>query len=88
MTVLRDKVVKIRKSQNCWGCGERFEVGAKLRHQTDVDENGFCSSYWCKVCDVTAKNSYDEQVDCGIGFGVVKDYCGWDENLQIIERTY
>lgn len=88
MAVLRDKVVKIRKAQQCWGCGEHFGVGTKLRHQTDVNENGFCSTYWCKVCDETVSQSYDEQVDCGIGFGNVKDYYGWEENLQTIKRTY
>ena len=88
MPVLRDKVVTTRKEHKCWGCGEKFEKGSKLRYQVDVEDGKLNDSYWCKVCDATVKESYEEQVDCGIGFGDVRDYESWGKNLQIMERTY
>ena len=88
MPILQDKIVKTRKPHHCWGCGKKFEAGVKLRYQVDAEEGTINSSYWCKVCDTTVKAEYDEQVDCGIGFGDVKDYMSWEENVQTMERTY
>lgn len=87
-SILTDKVVKTRKEHNCWGCGEKFKKGTNLRYQVDVDNGDFNKSYWCKVCDTTVEQEYCEQVDCGIGFGEVKDYDSWNQNLKSVERTY
>lgn len=87
-TILTDKIVTTRKAHPCWGCGEKFEKGVKLRYQVGVESGDFSQSYWCKVCDKTIQQCYDEQVDCGIGFGEVKEYFTWNENLQALERTY
>ena len=88
MSILREKIVKIRKSHKCWGCGDKFEEGTKLRYQVDVYSGAINSSYWCKVCDITVKECYDEQLNCGIALGDVKDYVSWDKNLKDFKRTY
>lgn len=86
--ILTYKIVKTRKPHKCWGCTEQFEKGVKLRYQVSVDNGEFDRAYFCKVCEVTIRESYEELIDCGIGFGDVKDYFGWDENLQAVERTF
>lgn len=89
-TFLKDKIVKTRKEQTCWGCAEKFEKGTGLRYLVSVDNGDFSSSYWCRICDVTYlehQNTYDPYDD-GIGFGEAKEFDSWYDNSRQLPRTY
>ncbi|RYI30532.1 hypothetical protein EVU96_08950 [Bacillus infantis] len=86
-TLLKDKIVKTRKEQTCWGCAEKFEKGTSLRYITAVDGGEITSSYWCRICDVTWLENKNWNDD-GIGFGEVKEFDGWFDNTRLLPRTY
>jgi hypothetical protein len=56
MSIIREKHVKIRVTQKCWGCGERFPKGATLLSSTYTDDDGIYSLLLCEVCE-----EYDER---------------------------
>lgn len=85
--VLTDKIVKTRKEHVCWGCGEKFEKGISLRFVKSIDSGVISSSYWCRICDVTALEHHDWNDD-GFQFAVVKDLDGWFDNSRHLPRTY
>lgn len=85
--ILKDKIVKIRKEQTCWGCAGKFEKGKGLRYVVAVDGGNFNSSYWCRICDVTWLE-HQEPYDDGIGFGEVKEFDSWYDNSRHLPRTY
>lgn len=87
MDILFDKIVKTRKEHTCWGCGEKFGKGVGLRHVKNVDAGTITASYWCRVCDATAEQHHDDYDD-GYDFAIVKEFDGWEENKQRLERTY
>lgn len=48
--VIKDKIVKIRKTQRCWGCGQRFPPGCVLNYFVSITDGDFGTSYWCPIC--------------------------------------
>jgi hypothetical protein len=85
--VLKDKIVKTRKEQVCWGCAEKFEKGSKLRVITVVDGGDFTTTYWCRICDVTYQEHTD-YIDDNIRLGEVKEWDSWYDNTRLLPRTY
>lgn len=85
--VLTNKIVTIRKDQQCWGCTESFPKGTRLRYSKHVDAGDFQSSYWCRVCDVTF-DKYKENYEDGIGFGDATEWDDWKRNANKLPRTY
>lgn len=50
--VISQSSVKTRKKHNCWGCGQRFEVGTLMKKVNSVDDcRKLMSTYWCEICD-------------------------------------
>jgi len=47
---LQDKTVKTRKPHRCFGCAKIYPAGWLMRFNTSVGEDGFCSTYFCSVC--------------------------------------
>ena len=85
LVILKDKIVKIRKEQTCWGCAEKFEKGTKLRFVTAVDAGDFQNSYWCRVCDATFSDDPNED---GICLGECKEWDAWHDNARHLPRTF
>ena len=85
MDTLKDKVVKIRKEQVCWGCATKFEKGSKLRYTVVVDSGDFSSTYWCQVCYLTTANEELENVSLG---SIPMDFEHWHDNARHIPQTY
>lgn len=85
--VLTNKIVTIRKEQQCWGCTESFPKGTRLRYSKHVDGGVFQSAYWCRVCDATYDDDMDPYGD-GIGFGEAIEWYTWEENDKKLPRTY
>lgn len=86
-TVIKDKIVKIRKKQQCWGCAETFEKGTHLRSVTATDGGDIGTAYWCRICDVTYQENADYNDD-GIGLGECKEWDSWHDNARLLPRTY
>lgn len=84
---LKDKIVKIRKEQTCWGCAEKFEKGTHLRYLVSVDGGNFSHSYWCRICDVTYQQHADDHLD-GIEKGSCTEWDNWYDNARLLPRTY
>lgn len=85
--ILKDKIVKTRKEQTCWGCAEKFKKGTSLRYLVAVDNGDFSSSYWCRICDVTWLEHQEPHGDT-IGLGEVKEFDSWYDNERQLPRTY
>lgn len=47
---ISDKLVKIRKPHNCWGCTELFPIGTNMVCVTSRDMGDIQSGYWCDKC--------------------------------------
>lgn len=82
-TTLTDKVVKTRKSHQCFGCGKIYEKGSKMRYNTYAFEGTVDSSYWCETCDYIISNYYDYwDLQDGIQFASV-----WENDIGFWEST-
>ena len=66
LTVLKQKTVKIRKIQSCFGCLRKFKSGADMRMVEAVDNGVFSRAYWCEVCNYIIEKM--DPVDCDLGF--------------------
>lgn len=70
---LKEKYVKTRKEQVCWGCTNTFEKGSLMLCNTSIDGISIFNSYFCKECvDKINKINWKED-DC-LGFGDLLDY--------------
>ena len=85
--VLKDKVVKTRKEQTCWGCAETFDKGTSLRFNKVVDGGHISSTYWCRICDVTWFDQHYDHDEL-IGFGELTEFDNWHDNARLLPRTY
>lgn len=52
MEVLRDKTVKIKKTQRCFACLRKFEPGTLMRAQTNKQDGRLCTVYNCETCGI------------------------------------
>lgn len=81
--VLTDKVVVTRKSHQCWGCGDTYEKGSKMRYNTYAEDGTMFSAYWCETCNHIMQNHYDYwDLQDGVGFGDIKQ-----NDLELWEST-
>ena len=81
MICFKDKEVKIRKPQICWGCCTEFKKGTFLRYTTSVDMGELCSAYWCEVCSRVLNNPWVDLSD-GISMGELTDSCYRGEVME------
>ena len=69
MDILTTKIVKIRKSHNCWGCMRKFDKGEEMQYIVAVDDGEFNSVYWCEECQEFIRTLSDWEKEDGFAFG-------------------
>lgn len=62
-TTLKNKEVKIKKPRQCWGCGNKFDIGKFMFYVVCVDDAELNTSYWCETCNAYFKTG----IDCDYG---------------------
>lgn len=50
-TILKDKLVKIKKQRRCFGCCRQFEIGSFMQYQAQVFDGDFNQTYHCQTCE-------------------------------------
>ena len=78
------KIVKVKKSHQCFGCCRKFEKGSELERAAYADQGTAYSIYTCQTCvdifDVLARKSRilpDDEFDWG-----------WMWEFQNMDRSY
>ena len=75
MDILKDKLVKTRKSQVCHGCAKSYERGTQMRYLVAVDQGDFCSTYYCETCLKVMEETWSaDDLSNGVGYGDVKEF--------------
>ena len=64
-TILKDKIVKIRKEQRCYSCYRKFPKDTLLKSWTAVYEGQIGSGYTCPVCEKIMSLSNDSEFEEG-----------------------
>jgi|SRR6478672_113203 len=78
-TTLSEKTVVTRKPHDCWGCGESFPPGSKLRYIFSIWQDEPCSIYYCDLCDhLTDIDDCDEGYFEGDLAWTFAEYFGFD----------
>ena len=64
--ILKNKEVKIRKVQRCFGCGRRFKPSTKMLFQVVKADKSVFNIYMCKTC-VEIQNNFCRYYEFGEG---------------------
>lgn len=84
MHVLSEKTVITRKPHRCDGCQRKFEVGSKMKVQTNVHESEIHRFRTCETCSEIISKHFQWLSD---GYGYIAEACVADvlENGQTPE---
>jgi len=83
MDILLSKIVKTRKTHNCWGCMRKFDKGEEMLLVTGVDGGFINSVHWCKVCQEFSDTLPNDEISEGLEYG---DLLNYDEHPEKIKQ--
>ena len=63
MYQISTKIVKIRKSQQCFACLQTYKKGTLLTKQVNVYDHGIGTVYTCPTCEVILQENRAELLD-------------------------
>lgn len=69
MNIISQKIVKINKDHNCWGCMRLFPKGTEMQSVVAVDCGEINRVYWCDDCQEYINNMDYEDYRNGFSFG-------------------
>lgn len=80
---------KIRKKQQCFGCGRVFEIGTELSYTACVSEGSVYTHYQCEVCDSIPEENYIDPCEDAYYFLDIKDSDPdlWEQKRKELEEN-
>lgn len=70
---INEKIVIVRKSHVCFGCGREFPKGTEMKYSFQTDGSGAFGSYLCSTCQKVEEKLINQCGYIEYGHGDLRD---------------